>query len=129
MLYELLAWLNEHYSPPGFDAFDFITTRTAFAAATALIISLIIGKSIINWLGRMQLKETIREDIGLDMHLSKADTPTMGGVIIILATLIPAALWMDMFSVYTWMSIFVVLSLGVVGFLDDYIKVVMKNKS
>lgn len=129
MLYELLAWLNEQYSPPGFDAFDFITTRTAFAAATALIISLIIGKSIINWLGRMQLKETIREDIGLDMHLSKADTPTMGGVIIILATLIPAALWMDMFSVYTWMSIFVVLSLGVVGFLDDYIKVVMKNKS
>ncbi|NBB77691.1 MAG: phospho-N-acetylmuramoyl-pentapeptide-transferase [Bacteroidetes bacterium] len=129
MLYELLAWLNEQYSPPGFDAFDFITTRTAFAAATALIISLIIGKSIINWLGRMQLKETIREDIGLDMHLSKADTPTMGGVIIILATLIPAALWMDMFSVYTWMSIFVVLSLGVVGFLDDYIKVVIKNKS
>ncbi|MDX1586040.1 MAG: phospho-N-acetylmuramoyl-pentapeptide-transferase [Balneolaceae bacterium] len=129
MLYELIAWLNEQYSPPGFDAFDFITTRTAFASATALIISLIIGKNIIRWLKKMQLKETIREDIGLSSHLSKADTPTMGGVIIILATLIPALLWMNIYSIYTWMSIFVVLTLGIVGFADDYIKVVRKNKS
>ncbi len=63
MLYELLAWMNEQYAPPGFDAFDFITTRTAFAAATALIISLIIGRQIIRWLIKMQLKEVIREDI------------------------------------------------------------------
>ena len=77
----------------------------------------------------MQLKETIRDDIGLDSHLSKANTPTMGGVIIILATVIPALLWMNMSSIYTWMIIFVTLVLGVVGFIDDYIKVVKKDKS
>ncbi len=129
MLYELIRWLNNLYSPPGFGAFDFITTRTAFAAATALLISLIIGKKIINWLIRMQLKENIRDDIGLSTHLEKADTPTMGGVIIILATLIPALLWMNIFSIYTWLIVFVVLVLGSVGFIDDYIKVVLKNKS
>lgn len=129
MLYSLIDWLNQLYSPPGFGAFDFITTRTAFAAATALIISLIIGNNIIKWLQRMQLKETIRDDIGLDSHLSKGNTPTMGGVIIILATVIPALLWMNMSSIYTWMIIFVMLVLGVVGFIDDYIKVVKKDKS
>jgi len=129
MLYSLFEWLNQNYSPPGFGAFDFITTRTALAAVTSLIISLIIGKSIIHWLQNMQLKEVIRDDIGLDTHLSKANTPTMGGVIIILATLIPALLWMDMTSVYTWMIIFVMFVLGVVGFIDDYIKTVKKDKS
>lgn len=129
MLYKLLNWLNVNYDPPGFGAFDFITTRTAFAAATALIISLIIGKNIISWLQKLQLKEVIREDIGLDSHLSKANTPTMGGVIIILATVIPAILWMDMTNIYTWMIVFVMLTLGIVGFIDDYIKVVKRDKS
>jgi phospho-N-acetylmuramoyl-pentapeptide-transferase len=129
MLYHLINWLDNLYSPPGFGAFDFITTRTAFAAATALIISLIIGKKIINWLKRMQLKEVIRDDIGLDTHLGKANTPTMGGVIIILAIVIPALLWMDLTSIYTWMIVFVTLVLGIVGFVDDYIKVVKKDKS
>lgn len=129
MLYELLHWLNAEFDPPGFGAFDFITTRTAFAAATALIISLIIGKNIISWLQKLQLQEVIRENIGLDSHLSKANTPTMGGVIIILATVIPAILWMDMRNIYTWMIVFVMLVLGIVGFIDDYIKVVKQNKS
>lgn len=129
MLYELLNWMNDAFAPPGFDAFNFITTRTALAAATALIISLIIGRKIIRWLRKMQLKETIREGVGLDSHLGKADTPTMGGVIIILATVIPALLWMEMSSIYTWMIVFVTLALGIVGFVDDYIKVVRKNKS
>ncbi len=129
MLYEIISWLNQLYSPPGFGAFDFITTRTAFAAATALIISLLIGKKIIEWLERMQLKEVIRDDIGLDGHLAKGKTPTMGGVIIILATVIPALLWMRMDSIYTWMIVFVMLFLGGVGFIDDYIKVVKKDKS
>ncbi|WP_372904578.1 phospho-N-acetylmuramoyl-pentapeptide-transferase [Rhodohalobacter sp.] len=129
MLYALLDWLNQNYAPPGFGAFDFITTRTALAAVTSLIISLIIGRKMIHWLQKLQLKEVIREDIGLDSHLSKANTPTMGGVIIILATLIPALLWMNMNSIYTWMIIFVMFVLGVVGFIDDYIKVVKKDKS
>lgn len=129
MLYELINWLNELFSPPGFGAFDFITTRTAFAAATALIISLLIGRKIIQWLEHMQLKELIRDDIGLDTHLAKGKTPTMGGVIIILATVIPAILWMRIDNIYTWMIIFVMLVLGGVGFIDDYIKVVKKDKS
>ena len=129
MLYELISWLDGLYNIPGFGAFEFITTRTAFAAATALLISLFIGKKIILWLKKMQLKEVIRDDIGLNTHLAKADTPTMGGVIIIFATVIPALLWMKVTSIYTWMIIFVVLILGLVGFIDDYIKVVKKNKS
>lgn len=129
MLFHLIEFLDNLFNVPGFGAFSFITTRTAFAAATALIISLIIGKKIITWLQHMQLKEIIREDIGLDSHLSKANTPTMGGVIIILATVIPALLWMDLNSIYTWMIVFVMLVLGVVGFIDDYIKVVKKDKS
>lgn len=129
MLYHLMNWLDDAYEIPGFGAVDFITTRTALAAATALIISLIIGKNIINWLKSMQLGEVIRDDIGLDSHLSKANTPTMGGVIIILAIVIPALLWMNLYSIYTWMIVFVTLVLGVVGFADDYIKVVKRDKS
>lgn len=129
MLYALLDWLHKTFSVPGLGAFDFITTRTAFAATFSLLISLLIGRRIIQWLGKMQLKETIRDDVGLDHHLSKASTPTMGGVIIILATVIPALLWMNMTSIYTWMIVFVMLTLGIVGFADDYIKVVKKDKS
>ncbi|MEX2601109.1 MAG: phospho-N-acetylmuramoyl-pentapeptide-transferase [Balneolaceae bacterium] len=129
MLYSLFEWLQLHYQPPGLGAFAYITTRTAFAAATALVISLLIGKKIIRWLERMQLKEVIREDIGLDHHLEKSHTPTMGGVIIILATLIPALLWMRLDSIYTWMIVLVTLCIGIVGFVDDYIKVVRKDKS
>lgn len=129
MLYALIDYLNEQFSPAGFGAFDFITTRTAFAAATALIISLLIGRKIIDWLEHMQLQEVIRDDIGLDTHLAKGKTPTMGGVIIILATVIPALLWMRMDNIYTWMIVFVMLILGAVGFIDDYIKVVKKDKS
>ncbi len=129
MLHALFEWLYQQYSPPGFGAFSFITTRTAFAAATALFISLLVGRKIIQWLSRMQLGENVREDIGLDQHLEKAGTPTMGGIIILLAIIIPALLWMRLDSIYTWMIIFATLCLGIVGFADDYIKVVRKDKS
>lgn len=129
MLYELISWLEINYQPPGFGAFEFITTRSGIAAAMALFISIMIGRRIINWLEKMQLREVIREDIGLDTHLSKAHTPTMGGIIILLAILIPAVLWMEMNSIYTWMIILVTLILGLVGIVDDYIKVVKKDKS
>ena len=129
MLYALLDWLDDLYNIPGLGAFDFITTRTAFAASFALLISLLIGRKIIEWLEKMQLRETIREDIGLDNHLKKGKTPTMGGVIIILATVIPALLFMDMTNIYTWMIVFVMVVLGSVGFVDDYIKVVKNDKS
>lgn len=129
MLYDLFAWLDTAFDVPGTGAVAFISTRTALAAATSLLISLFIGRKIIQWLSNLQLKEVIREDIGLDHHLEKSSTPTMGGVIIILAIVIPSLLWMKLESVYSWLIIFVVLGLGIVGFIDDYIKVVKKDKS
>ena len=128
MLYELIQWLEAEYAPPGFGAFDFITTRAAFAAATALFISLLIGHKIIAYLEKKQIKEVIRDDIGLDTHIGKSHTPTMGGIILLLATLVPAVLWMDMYNIYGWLIVFVTASLGLVGFMDDYIKVVKKDK-
>lgn len=129
MLYDLFAWLENMYEFPGASAMAFISTRTGFAAVTSLLISLIIGRRIIKWLSKMQLKEVIREDIGLDHHIEKKGTPSMGGVIIILATIIPSLLFIKMDSIYGWLIIFVMLSLGIVGFVDDYIKVVKKDKS
>ena len=129
MLYFLLEWMQNEFQPPGFGVFAYITTRTALAAVTSLIISLLIGRKIIRWLEKMQLKEVVRDDIGLDSHLSKNQTPTMGGVIILLAIIIPSLLWMRMDSIYTWLIIFVTLTLGLVGFVDDYIKVVKQDKS
>lgn len=128
MLYLLLHWLQVHFQPPGFSVFSYISVRSALAAITALIISMILGKRIIAWLEKMQLGETIRTDIGLDTHLEKAGTPTMGGLIILLATLIPAILWIRPDNIYGWLIIFVMLALGIVGFFDDYIKVIKNDK-
>ena len=128
MLYSLFKWLEMNFEPPGIGAFAYITTRSAFAAATALIISLLIGKWIIRRLEKMQLKEVIRDDIGLDAHMSKGNTPTMGGIILLLATLIPAILWMNPSNIYMWLLLFVTFTMGLVGFVDDYIKVIKKNK-
>jgi phospho-N-acetylmuramoyl-pentapeptide-transferase len=128
MLYYFLDLLEQWYQPPGFGAFAYITVRAAFAALFALVISIIFGKRIINWLSNMQLKETIREDVGLDHHKAKAGTPSMGGLIIILATLIPTILWIRLSNTYALLIIFVMFALGVVGFVDDYIKIIKKDK-
>lgn len=129
MLHELFTWLDAVYDVPGTGAVAFISTRTALAAVTSLLISLFIGRKMIQWLSKLQLKEVIRNDIGLDTHLAKGETPTMGGVIIILSIVIPSVLWIKMDSIYGWLIVFVVLMLGIVGFIDDYIKVVKKDKS
>lgn len=128
MLYWLLDILQQQFDPPGFGVFTYISVRSALAAVTALIISLIFGKKIIRWLQRMQLGETVRDDIGLDSHLSKAGTPSMGGVIIILATVVPTILWMRPDSPYVWPLVFVMMALGGVGFVDDYIKIIKRDK-
>jgi phospho-N-acetylmuramoyl-pentapeptide-transferase len=128
MLYWLLEWINQRFDPPGFGAFNFITVRAAMAAGMALLISIFFGKRIILFLQKMQLKETFREGVGLDHHKLKAGTPSMGGLIIILAIVIPSVLWIRPSNVYGWMIIFVVLSLGFVGFMDDYIKIIKKDK-
>ncbi|MEP0007074.1 MAG: phospho-N-acetylmuramoyl-pentapeptide-transferase [Balneola sp.] len=129
MLYELFSWLDAAFDFPGAGAFEYISTRTGLAAVTSVIISLIIGRRIIKWLSSMQLKEVIRDDVGLDHHQAKAGTPSMGGVIILLAVIIPSILFMKMDSVYAWLIVFVIIALGLVGFVDDYIKVVKKDKS
>ncbi|HET8866109.1 MAG TPA: phospho-N-acetylmuramoyl-pentapeptide-transferase [Gracilimonas sp.] len=129
MLHELFTWLDTVYDVPGTGAVAFISTRTALAAITSLLISLFIGRKMIQLLSKLQLKEVIRDDIGLDHHLAKGSTPTMGGVIIILAIVIPTILWARLDSIYSWLIVFVVLALGIVGFIDDYIKVVKKDKS
>lgn len=128
MLYWLFEWLQETYQPPGFGAFQYITVRSALAASMALLISVFVGKRIINWLRHMQLGEVVRSGIGLDSHLAKTGTPSMGGIIILLASLLPTLLWIKLDNLYGWMIIFVMLSLGLVGFLDDYIKIIKKDK-
>ena len=128
MLYYLFDWLEKTYQPPGFGVFSYITVRSALAASFALLISLFIGKRIIDWLQKMQLGEVVRKDIGLDSHLSKAGTPSMGGIIIILSCVIPSILWTKPNNIYGWLVVFVMLVLGGVGFMDDYIKIIKKDK-
>ena len=128
MLVPLLEWIDLVYDPPGFGMFSFITVRSAFAAATAFLICLLFGNRIIRLLKRLQLGETIREDIGLDNHLSKAGTPSMGGLIILVAIIVPSLMWIRPNNIYGWLILFVVVALGAVGFLDDYIKIVKKDK-
>jgi phospho-N-acetylmuramoyl-pentapeptide-transferase len=128
MLYELIQWLEATFQPPGFGAFSYLTVRSASAALFALVISIIFGKRIIAWLSSMQLKETLRDHEGLQHHKVKAGTPSMGGLIILLATLVPTLLWADLSNIYTQLIVFVTLALGLVGFVDDYIKIIKKDK-
>jgi phospho-N-acetylmuramoyl-pentapeptide-transferase len=128
MLYWLLDLIERIYEPPGFGIFSYLSVRSALSAVTALFMSLVFGKKIIAWLQRMQLGETVRTDIGLDNHLKKAGTPSMGGIIIILSTVVPALLWMNPASPYMIPILFVIISLGIVGFIDDYLKIIKKDK-
>lgn len=131
MLYWLLRTINEAYAPPGFDLFRFITVRASLAALTALLIALFAGRRIIAWLRRQQLGESVREgeDAGVVSHAHKAGTPTMGGVILLASLLGSALLWSDLSSFYVWVAIIATAWMGAVGFADDYIKTVKKNKA
>jgi len=107
--------------------FQFLSFRSGLAFVTALLFSLLVGKRIIVRLRKMQIGETVR-DLGLEGQKSKEGTPTMGGIIIILATLIPILLFTDLTNVYIQMLLFTLLWMGAIGFTDDYIKVIKKNK-
>ena len=128
MLYLLLDWIQEIVNPPGFGVFTFITVRSALAAVTSFFISVFIGKKIIRLLKRMQLEETFRDDIGLDNHYDKAGTPSMGGLIILLAIIFSTVMWAQPGNIYIWLILIVTIVLGGVGFVDDYIKIIRKNK-
>ncbi|TXG38587.1 phospho-N-acetylmuramoyl-pentapeptide-transferase [Seonamhaeicola maritimus] len=127
MLYYLFEYLEKQFQFPGATLFGYITFRAALAMILSLLISTIYGKRIIRFLQRKQLGETIR-DLGLEGQAEKAGTPTMGGVIIILATLIPVLLLSKLENIYIILLIVTTLWMGVIGFIDDYIKKFKNNK-
>lgn len=126
MLYYLFDYLNK-LNVPGAGLFDFISFRAALALITSLIISVVFGQKIINALRRQQIGETVR-DLGLAGQIEKSGTPTMGGLIILSAILIPTLLFAKLHNVYVITMLMATVWLGVIGFLDDYIKVFKKNK-
>ncbi|WP_283636080.1 phospho-N-acetylmuramoyl-pentapeptide-transferase [Aquaticitalea lipolytica] len=127
MLYYLFEYLEKHFQIPGASLFGFITFRAAMAIILSLLISTIYGKRIIKFLQRQQVGETIR-DLGLEGQVEKAGTPTMGGIIIILATLIPVVLLSKLDNIYVILLIITTLWMGTIGFIDDYIKKFKKDK-
>ena len=127
MLYYLFKYLEESHQFPGASLFGFITFRSAVAIILSLLISTIFGKRIIRFLQKQQVGETIR-DLGLEGQKEKAGTPTMGGVIIILATLIPVLLLAKLDNIYIILLIITTIWMGAIGFLDDYIKKFKNDK-
>ncbi len=124
MLYHLLFPLHASYS--FFNVFRYITFRTIYAAITALLISFIIGPWLIRLLHERQIGQTIRRD-GPESHLVKEGTPTMGGVLVVLATIVPTLLWANLLSPYIWIAVLVTVGYGAIGFADDYRKVIRKD--
>ncbi|OIP03972.1 MAG: phospho-N-acetylmuramoyl-pentapeptide-transferase [Bacteroidetes bacterium CG2_30_32_10] len=127
MFYYLFDYLHQEFSFPGAGVFQYISFRAAMALLTSLIISLVYGKRIINYLLKKQVGESIR-DLGLEGQSQKAGTPTMGGLIIISAILIPSLLFAKLNNVYVILMVVSTIWLGVIGFIDDYIKVFKHNK-
>lgn len=127
MLYYLFEYLDQNYNLPGTGLFQFITFRSAMAVICSLFIAIVFGKKIINYLRKKQIGETVR-DLGLEGQNEKAGTPTMGGLIIIIATLIPVLLFAKLDNIYVILLIFTTLWMGAIGFIDDYIKIFKKNK-
>lgn len=127
MLYYLFDYLDTHYSLPGTGVFQYISFRAALAVITSLVISLLFGNTLVGMLRRKQVGETVR-DLGLEGQIQKQGTPTMGGLIILAAILVPVLLFAKLDNIYIIIMIFTTVSLGLIGFLDDYIKVFKKNK-
>lgn len=127
MLYHLFDYIDRYYDLPGAGVFQFISFRAAMAVITSLLISMVFGGKLIAMLRKKQVGETIR-DLGLKGQNEKAGTPTMGGLIIIAALVIPTLLFAKLDNIYIQAMILATLWLGLIGFLDDYIKVFKKNK-
>ena len=127
MLYYLFEYLDKNLDIPGTGVFQYITFRSALAVMLSLLISTVFGKRIINFLRNQQVGETVRE-LGLEGQNEKAGTPTMGGLIIIMATLIPVVLLTKLDNIYIVLLIVTTLWMGTIGFIDDYIKIFKKDK-
>jgi phospho-N-acetylmuramoyl-pentapeptide-transferase len=127
MLYYLFEYLEQQYQFPGASLFQFLTFRAAFAVIVSLLIAMVYGKKVIVFLRKKQIGETVR-DLGLEGQTQKAGTPTMGGLIIIIATLIPVLLVGDLKNIYVVLLIVTMVWMGIIGFIDDYIKIFKKDK-
>jgi phospho-N-acetylmuramoyl-pentapeptide-transferase len=125
MLYYLLAHVLQRYFRL-LNVFRYITVRTAYASLTALFLALVLGPWVVRRLGEMQIGQFIREE-GPERHQAKAGTPTMGGVLIVISTVVPTLLWADLSNVYVLLALFAILAFATIGFLDDYNKVVRKQ--
>jgi phospho-N-acetylmuramoyl-pentapeptide-transferase len=124
MLIWLAEWLTQFES--GFNVFSYLTLRAILSTLTALLIAILIGPAMIRWLQRLQIGQTVRDD-GPQSHLSKAGTPTMGGVLILAAILASSLLWADLTNRYVLATLAIVVCYGIIGFVDDYRKVIRKD--
>ena len=124
----MLNWLTDMLLQvdPGFGVFQYLTLRTVFSAVTALLLSLLLGQTVIRYLHRLQVKQVVRED-GPHSHLAKSGTPTMGGLLILGVFVLTALLWARLENVYVWTVVLATLFFGLIGFVDDYLKVVRGN--
>jgi phospho-N-acetylmuramoyl-pentapeptide-transferase len=124
----MLYWLAQHLAPEYtvFNVFSYLTLRAILAVASALLISLVIGQRMIDWLSHYQVGQQVRDD-GPQTHLKKAGTPTMGGALIIVAILVATLLWADLTNRHVWIAMGVLVLCGLVGFYDDYLKLVVRN--
>lgn len=124
----MLLWLGEYLTQyySAFNVFSYLTFRAIVSTLTALAISLFFGPKLIRYLQRMQIGQTIRDD-GPKSHLVKSGTPTMGGILILASIVVSILLWADLSNTYVWVVLFVVVSFGTIGFVDDYRKVIRKD--
>src|SRR6478752_8871004 len=124
----MLLWLTELLAREvrAFNVFSYLSLRAVLATMTALIISFLIGPRMISWLTRMRIGQSVRDD-GPQTHLIKAGTPTMGGALILVSIAITTLLWADLRNRFVWIVLLVTLGFGVIGWVDDYRKVVHRN--
>ena len=127
MLYHFFNYINQNFDFPGSGLFQFISFRAGMAVITSLVITLVFGGRLIKFLERKQVGESIR-DLGLEGQMVKAGTPTMGGVIILAGIIVPTILFAKLDNIYIQLMLVATVWLGLIGFLDDYIKVFKKNK-
>lgn len=124
MLLDLAAYLTQFHS--GFGVFQYLTLRAILGALTALLISFVVGPAMIRKLSHYQIGQTVRDD-GPESHLQKAGTPTMGGALILVAITVSTLLWSNLYNHYVWVVLLVTISFGVIGWVDDYKKLVKKD--
>lgn len=126
MLVLLSEYLVKYFT--FFHVISYLTVRAILGLLTSLAISLIMGQKVIDWLQKLQIGQVIRND-GPESHLSKKGTPTMGGILILASILLSVFLWADLRNPYVWISLFVLIGYGIIGFADDYLKVIRKNSA